>query len=318
MYHFKDEDKNRHLAYRMVIQQELTDGIHYYGVQGIKGWSDPPILDNPSETRTIDGREYEIFIDGDRVSLIAWHRGENTYWVSNDLLNTLTNDQMVGMARSAKALMPNAKPKPGKAKAGLMAGEREPIGVIGVGWVGLVTAACFAELGHPVIARDIVAEKVEALSRGEVTIHEPGLGELLARNAERLTFTTEMDELLDAREPALRLRRHAADALRRRRPLAGPLGRRGARRRRGPRADHEEHGAGRDRRRDQARARLRRLLRLLPGVPQGGLGGRRTSCIPTGSWSAPTPATRRPATASRRCTSRSAASWSAPTSPAPR
>jgi UDPglucose 6-dehydrogenase len=74
---------------------------------------------------------------------------------------------------------------------------REPVGVIGVGWVGLVTAACFAELGHPVIARDIVSEKVEALSRGEVTIHEPGLEELLRRNAERLTFTTEMSELLE-------------------------------------------------------------------------------------------------------------------------
>ena len=75
---------------------------------------------------------------------------------------------------------------------------REPIGVIGVGWVGLVTAACFAELGHPVVARDIVAEKVEALARGETTIHEPGLAELLARNAERLAFTTEMGELLAA------------------------------------------------------------------------------------------------------------------------
>ena len=79
-----------------------------------------------------------------------------------------------------------------------MTESREPIGVIGVGWVGLVTAACFAELGHPVVARDIVPEKVEALSRGETTIHEPGLDELLARNAERLTFTTEMSELLDA------------------------------------------------------------------------------------------------------------------------
>jgi UDPglucose 6-dehydrogenase len=77
-----------------------------------------------------------------------------------------------------------------------MTGEREPIGVIGVGWVGLVTAACFAELGHRVIARDILAEKVEALSRGETTIHEPGLGELLKKNAERLTFTTDMGELL--------------------------------------------------------------------------------------------------------------------------
>jgi UDPglucose 6-dehydrogenase len=79
-----------------------------------------------------------------------------------------------------------------------MTGEKEPIGVIGVGWVGLVTAACFAELGHRVVARDILPEKVESLSRGETTIHEPGLDELLARNAERLTFTTEMSQVLDA------------------------------------------------------------------------------------------------------------------------
>jgi UDPglucose 6-dehydrogenase len=75
--------------------------------------------------------------------------------------------------------------------------DREPIGVIGVGWVGLVTAACFAELGHEVWARDIVPEKVESLSRGEVPIHEPGLPELVARNAERLHFTTQMPDVLE-------------------------------------------------------------------------------------------------------------------------
>jgi UDPglucose 6-dehydrogenase len=74
---------------------------------------------------------------------------------------------------------------------------KEPIGVIGVGWVGLCTAACFAELGHDVYARDILPEKVESLSRGEVTIHEPGLPELLVKNAERLHFTTDMGEVLD-------------------------------------------------------------------------------------------------------------------------
>ncbi len=76
--------------------------------------------------------------------------------------------------------------------------QREPVGVIGVGWVGLVTAACFAELGHPVVARDILQEKVDSLARGEVTIHEPGLADLVKRNAERLTFTTDMGELLDS------------------------------------------------------------------------------------------------------------------------
>jgi len=78
-----------------------------------------------------------------------------------------------------------------------VADEKEPIGVIGVGWVGLVTAACFAELGHEVWARDIVPAKVESLARGEVPIHEPGLPELVAQNAERLHFTTDMAEVLE-------------------------------------------------------------------------------------------------------------------------
>ena len=75
--------------------------------------------------------------------------------------------------------------------------DKEPIAVIGVGWVGLVSAACFAELGHEVWARDIIPEKVESLARGEVPIHEPGLPELVARNAERLHFTTDMAEVLE-------------------------------------------------------------------------------------------------------------------------
>jgi UDPglucose 6-dehydrogenase len=73
---------------------------------------------------------------------------------------------------------------------------REPIGVIGAGWVGLVTAACFAELGHEVYVRDIVQEKVESLARGEVPIYEPGLSEMLARNSERLHYTTDMGDVL--------------------------------------------------------------------------------------------------------------------------
>src|SRR2546421_1460941 len=78
--------------------------------------------------------------------------------------------------------------------------EREPIGVIGAGWVGLVTAACFGELGHEVHCRDIVPEKVDALQRGEVPIYEPGLSELLERNRDRLHFTTAMEEVLAAAE----------------------------------------------------------------------------------------------------------------------
>jgi len=77
--------------------------------------------------------------------------------------------------------------------------EREPIGVAGVGWVGLVTAACFAELGHAVVARDVDAAKIEALRGGELPFHEPGLAEMIARNSGRLRFTTEIGELDAAR-----------------------------------------------------------------------------------------------------------------------
>jgi polyisoprenyl-teichoic acid--peptidoglycan teichoic acid transferase len=113
VYHLKDTDDERHAAYRMVVVLELDDGIHYFGIQGIQGWSDPPILSNPSLTKTIHGREYDIYVDGDRVKMIAWHRGDNSYWVSNDLLQTLTNDQMVGIARSADVVVPKKKPKRG-------------------------------------------------------------------------------------------------------------------------------------------------------------------------------------------------------------
>jgi UDPglucose 6-dehydrogenase len=74
------------------------------------------------------------------------------------------------------------------------------VAVFGAGYVGLVTGACFAELGHRVTVRDVVAEKVEQLRRGEVPIYEPGLEELIARNAERLSFTTDVDEAIDDAE----------------------------------------------------------------------------------------------------------------------
>jgi UDPglucose 6-dehydrogenase len=71
------------------------------------------------------------------------------------------------------------------------------IGIFGAGYVGLVTGACFAELGHDVVVRDIVPERIDALRRGEVPIYEPGLDELIARNAERLRFTLDVAEAID-------------------------------------------------------------------------------------------------------------------------
>jgi UDPglucose 6-dehydrogenase len=77
-----------------------------------------------------------------------------------------------------------------------MSASREPIAVIGTGYVGLVTAIGFAGLGSDVWCVDVDAAKVERLSRGEVPIYEPGLEELLARNAPRLHFSTELTDAL--------------------------------------------------------------------------------------------------------------------------
>jgi len=78
-----------------------------------------------------------------------------------------------------------------------MSSERAPIGVIGTGYVGLVTAAGFAELGSEVYCVDIDAEKIERLRRGEVPIYEPGLEQLLVNNKERLHFSTDLAEALE-------------------------------------------------------------------------------------------------------------------------
>jgi UDPglucose 6-dehydrogenase len=78
-----------------------------------------------------------------------------------------------------------------------MAEEREPVAVIGTGYVGLVTAAGFAELGNEVWCVDVDVEKIEGLKRGQMPIYEPGLGECVARNRERMHFSTELGPALE-------------------------------------------------------------------------------------------------------------------------
>src|SRR5947199_9840455 len=78
-----------------------------------------------------------------------------------------------------------------------MAAQREPIAVIGTGYVGLVTAAGFAELGNEVWCVDIDADKIAQLERGEIPIYEPGRDECVARNRERPVFYTELAPALE-------------------------------------------------------------------------------------------------------------------------
>jgi UDPglucose 6-dehydrogenase len=80
-------------------------------------------------------------------------------------------------------------------------GERkEPLAIFGAGWVGLVTGACFADLGHAVRIRDVVPEKIERLREGELSFFEPGLAELGEKNRKRRTVTLDAAEAAQAAE----------------------------------------------------------------------------------------------------------------------
>jgi hypothetical protein len=97
-YRIKPEGKKKRVgAYRMVI---FTGFIgEYYGVQGMR-WRNPPILEKPSETRTIAGRKYLLFYNGDRLRLVGWRTKHACYWVSNTLLQNLSQGELLGIARS--------------------------------------------------------------------------------------------------------------------------------------------------------------------------------------------------------------------------
>ena len=89
-------------SYRMVIAQNSLLG-EYYGLQGTR-WKDPPIIKSPSEIVNYHGRKFMIFKDGKRVRLVAWQTHDATYWISNTLLQTISKDDMLAIARSCKPL----------------------------------------------------------------------------------------------------------------------------------------------------------------------------------------------------------------------
>jgi polyisoprenyl-teichoic acid--peptidoglycan teichoic acid transferase len=100
VYKLMGTSGKRYGAYRMVVGRTDANG-EYYGLQGTT-WKNPPILDSPSETRKVGGREYKLFFAGDRLRLVAWTTPKATYWISNTLLQTLDKKQMMAIARSTR------------------------------------------------------------------------------------------------------------------------------------------------------------------------------------------------------------------------
>jgi LCP family protein required for cell wall assembly len=101
VYKLRGTDGKRYGAYRMVLQTGHAG--EYYGLQGIT-WKNPPILEGVTETRKIGRRSYELAYDGDRLRLVAWRTPKALYWISNTLLLSLDEKQMLAIARSVRAL----------------------------------------------------------------------------------------------------------------------------------------------------------------------------------------------------------------------
>jgi polyisoprenyl-teichoic acid--peptidoglycan teichoic acid transferase len=89
-------------SYRMTIARNPLLG-EYYGLQGTR-WKDPPIIKSPTEVIEYHGRRMMVFKDGARVRLVAWQTKDATYWISNTLLQTISKDDMLAIARAAKPL----------------------------------------------------------------------------------------------------------------------------------------------------------------------------------------------------------------------
>jgi LCP family protein required for cell wall assembly len=89
-----------HTAFRLTYR---TAGNEYWGIQEL-GWDEPPILDGPSVTQTIKGRQYSLYFSGAKLHLVAFRANGASYWVVNTLLDRLSNETMLAIAKGLRPL----------------------------------------------------------------------------------------------------------------------------------------------------------------------------------------------------------------------
>jgi LCP family protein required for cell wall assembly len=99
-YALPDEHGHLHRAYVVVWQQDGLGG--YYDFEGTD-WLNPPLFAH-AHTRVIHGRSYEMVEDGSHIHDVGWREGAVLYWVSNTLLEDVSNSQMLAIAKSAQSL----------------------------------------------------------------------------------------------------------------------------------------------------------------------------------------------------------------------
>jgi len=97
-YLVHDPSGTAYPAYRLTLALNPVLG-EYYGVQGTT-WQNPPILNSPTETKTVGDKQLLLYANGGKISLVAWKTAQGVYWVSNTLNDSIGNRQMVAMAAS--------------------------------------------------------------------------------------------------------------------------------------------------------------------------------------------------------------------------
>ncbi|HEU0318929.1 MAG TPA: LCP family protein [Solirubrobacteraceae bacterium] len=98
-YTLPDEQNVKHRAYVISIARGLVG--EFYGIEGTD-WTSPPILSGQHETRKIGGRSYDLYADGGHIRLVAWRTPGAVYWLNNTLRDSLSNQQMLAIAESAR------------------------------------------------------------------------------------------------------------------------------------------------------------------------------------------------------------------------
>ena len=98
-YVLEDDDGHQHAAYRLVVAEDASQG-QFYGLQGTT-WMDPPLLAARHRTVRFGRHEYQLYGEAGKLRLVSWRTRKAVYWVSNTLSLDLSNDEMLGIARSA-------------------------------------------------------------------------------------------------------------------------------------------------------------------------------------------------------------------------
>ena len=177
--------KNQH---EVAMTFNINGGDEYWQIEE-STWNSAPILAKPTGTIPYRGGKLLLYTTGGSLQMVALRtRRRDVLGREHDPQPALELDDDRDREEPPARCTTEQRDYPSAVAR---------IAIFGAGYVGLVTGACFADLGHEVVVRDVLPERIERLQAGEVPIYEPGLDEVLERCRDRLSFTLDVREAVD-------------------------------------------------------------------------------------------------------------------------